>query len=183
MGNHEMIRVSHRRGDSIYTVWYTDDSPERKEAIQFFQANTAGLVPATTIPSLVQVMPIHKANSYLQLHRQQKRWGLLQVMQDDPIADDDLARLRFLPELKQIRIYADISDEGVRHLLRLRTLEGLVLHSSRVTDKCLDFIRWMPSLRQVDLRGSPGISRRAFYEAMRSMTVTPEMYPPQTSIV
>lgn len=170
---------SRKYDERVYTVWYTDDSRERLEAVRFFRKSAACLFPAMGLPAEVEGMPFRKANDYLRQHPFQERWSLLSIKQGNPICDNDLLRLQYLPELQAVHVFrADISDEGVKCLLLLRGIERLVLYSDKVTDGCLRFIRQMKSLRSLDLQGSPGVSRSAFHKVVRSLPEKLESWPP-----
>jgi hypothetical protein len=174
----ERFTVSRDGKERAYTVWLIDDPPDRQEAVTFFQLNSTTFIPEIRLPPSIESMSIDQANELLRHHPIQKEWVLLRVGHADPIRDNDLRRLRFVPELRNVRISAPISDEGVRHLLLLPTLETLVLYSDRVTDECLESIRRMQSLRQVDFQCSNGVSRAAFEEAIQSLDPVPESWPP-----
>src|SRR5688572_9715784 len=86
-----------------YTVWHTEDSSERDEVVRFFQSPHT-LFPAMDLPPVVHEMPLTEANAYLRDHPTPKLWSLLTVR--GPIDDDDLARLRHLPELEILKIHS-----------------------------------------------------------------------------
>lgn len=182
MPRSETIKVSRGGDERVYTVWYSDDSPEREEAVTFFQTKATCLFPKMDIPAIVGKMSIHEANEFLQAHPIQQQWSLLRINRSNAIADDDLKRLVHLPELETVCISANITDEGVRHLLLVPALEALVVYSPRVTNECLKYLRRMKSLRMVDFQASPGVSRSAFNDVVRSMTPIPQSWPPFAGI-
>lgn len=153
-----------------YRVVYRDDPPQRAEAVRFFQEHAACLFPSMAVPVEVEEMPLEEANAYLRRHPLPEEWDLLRIAGENPIHDDDLARLRHLPEIRQVKISSNrITDNGVKHLLVLRNLTCLVLYSSLVTDECLRDIRQLRSLKSLDLQASPGISREAVLAAVEAM--------------
>src|SRR4051812_42233978 len=101
-----------------YVVVYQEDSPERTEAVQFFQKSGCRLFPTMAVPEIVSAMPIMEANAYLRRHPIQEQWSLLAIPHDSGIQDSDLSRLKYLPELSQVKIHSNrITDAGVKHLL------------------------------------------------------------------
>lgn len=142
-----------------YTVWYSEDSPERQEAERFFEAPHT-LFPAMDLPAAIHQMPLADANDYLRDHPIAKLWSLLTVR--GPILDDDLVRLRYLPELQILKIHSDISDRAVDHIRQLKALETLLIYSHSVTDSCLGAIAELKTLRMLDMQMSPRVSPAAF---------------------
>lgn len=142
-----------------YTVWYVDDSPERQEAVAFFQAPHR-LFPAMDLPPAVDKLPLADANLYLREHPIPKLWSLLTIL--GPVADDDLARLQYLPELEILKIHSHISDRGVEHIRHLKSLETFLVYSDRVTDACLPAVAELRTLRMLDMQASPHVSPAAF---------------------
>jgi hypothetical protein len=174
------IRLTHEENGvrRTYTVWYADDPPERAEAVRFFQSPHK-LFPAMYLPSGVHEMPLADANAYLRDHPIPELWSLLEVW--GPVADDDLARLRYLPELKVVTIHSQVSDHAVTHLRHLEALESLVLYSDRVTDACLQTVAELGSLRSLDMLRSRGVSPSAFAAAALRMPKLEDAYPPRAA--
>ncbi len=162
-----------------YLVVYQDDPPERKEAVEFFKEHGDRLFPSMAIPSEVEKMPIEKANAYLRRHPIQEQWNLLTIGQQSPIQDGDLARLRYLPEINEVKIRSDrITDAGLRHLLLLPHLTHLLVYSGQVTDECLGIIRQLRSLVSLDIQASDNVSRAAALAAIEAMPWLRDAWPP-----
>lgn len=163
-----------------YTVTYLDDPPERREAVAFFQEFDDGLFPAIDLPSCIDDLPFDQAQKYLDEHPMQERWSMLTITEGDPICDEDLARLQYLPELEIVKIYTSkISDCGIAHLKWLVSLECLILSSKRLTNACLQHIVRISSLQAVDMQRASQVTRDAYMEAMDQLpNLSPERYPP-----
>lgn len=162
-----------------YRVVYRDDSPERAEAVAFFREHAECLFPAMRIPDEVSGMPIEGANEYLRRHPVEEQWSLLRIGRQNPIGDDDLARLRHLPELDHVQISSDrITDAGVEYLIHLVAMTHLGIFSAGVTDACLPIIRTLRSLRSLDLQASPNLSRAAVLAAVDAMPWLRDAWPP-----
>ena len=162
-----------------YRVVYRDDSPERAEAVAFFREHAECLFPAMRIPDEATGMPIREANVYLRRHPIERQWSLLRIGRQNPIGDDDLARLRHLPELDHVQISSDrITDAGVEHLIHLPAMTHLGIFSAGVTDACLRVIRTLRSLRSLDLQASPNLSRAAVLAAVEAMPWLRDAWPP-----
>jgi Leucine-rich repeat (LRR) protein len=162
-----------------YRVVYQDDSPERAEAVAFFREHAECLFPAMRIPDEVSGMPIREANEYLRRHPIEEQWSLLRIGRQNPISDDDLARLRHLPELDHVQISSDrITDAGVEHLVYLPSMTHLGIFSAGITDACLRVIRTLRSLRSLDLQASPNLSRAAVLAAVDAMPWLQDAWPP-----
>jgi hypothetical protein len=158
-----------------YNVWYAEDPPERAEAVQFFQAPHK-LFPEMDLPPAVYQMALPEADAYLRDHPIPKRWSMLTLW--GPVADDDLARLQYLPELEILKIHSDVSDCGISHIRHLHDLEWLVLYSGRVTDACLQTVSELESLRMLDMQGSHRVSPEAFSAAVGRMPKLERSWPP-----
>jgi hypothetical protein len=128
------------------------------------------------LPPAVHKMSQTNADAYLRGHPIPKRWSMLAIW--GPVADDDLARLQYLPELEILKIHSDVSDFGISHIRHLRNLEWLVLYSSRVTDACLGPISELASLRLLDMQGSHRVSPEAFTTAADRMPKLEGSWPP-----
>ncbi len=183
MPREETIKVTRGGVSREYLVVYRDDTPERKEAVEFFQAHADSLFPSMGAPSEVEEMPIEEANAYLRQHPIEERWDLLTIDSENPIQDDDLARLRHLPELTQVKIHSDrITDAGVRHLLLLPNLTHLLVYSSKVTDECLSVIRQIRSLVSLDIQASANVSREAALAAVEAMPWLQDAWAPPNPV-
>jgi len=162
-----------------YVLVYEDDSPERAEAVHFFQENGDCLFPSMDIPLEVKGMPIEQANAYLRQHPIQERWCSLNIDRQSAIRDDDLARLRHLPEIRRVKISSNhITDAGIKHLLALAALDHLLLYSDQITDKCLSYIRTIRTLVALDLQAAPNISREAVLALVNEMPSLQDVWPP-----
>ncbi|MBA4192546.1 MAG: hypothetical protein C0467_31650 [Planctomycetaceae bacterium] len=165
-----------------YHLIYEDDSPERTEAVKFFQEHTECLFPSMNYPEEVANMPIEAANAYLREHPFQEQWSLLRIGHQNPISDDDLARLRYLPELDHVQISSDrITDTGIEHLVHLPALTRLGVYSASVTNACLRIIRTLRSLQSLDIQVSPNVSRAAVLAAVDAMPWLRDAYPVRQS--
>ena len=169
----EVGRDGHRRR---YSVWYADDPPERQEAVTFF-GEPHHLFPAMELPREVYGMPLPAANHYLRDHPIPKLWTSLTVR--DPIRDDDLARLQFLPELKMLKLHCNVSDAAVRHVLQLKAPELLLVYSSRVTDQCLETISKLSTLRYLDMQRAGNVSPTLFNAVVHGLPRMLESWPPR----
>jgi Leucine-rich repeat (LRR) protein len=179
MPREELIEVTSGDVRRDYRVFYQDDSPERAEAVQFFQQHAECLFPTMALPDEVDGMPIEEANAYLRRHPFQEQWSLLRIGRKNVICDDDLARLRHLPELDHVQISSDrITDAGVEHLVHLPALTRLGIYSAGVTDACLRAIRTLRSLRSLDLQASPNLSRASVLAAVDAMPWLQDVWPP-----
>src|SRR5215813_2009801 len=98
------ITVTSDEGRREYIVVYRDDPPDRKETVEFFTKHGDTLFPSMATPPEVENMPIEEANAYLRQHPIEKQWASLTISDEHPIQDDDLARLRHLPEIRHVRI-------------------------------------------------------------------------------
>jgi hypothetical protein len=178
-----IAQITHKdkNGERAYTLTYLDDSPERQEAIQFFQRSrgSSGLFPALNIPEIVSGMPRHAAQEYLDAHPIQEQWSLLAIREGDGISDDDLIRLRYIPEIHTLNVFSNrITDLGVRHVCFLRQLKHLALNSTSVTDACLDDITNIRTLLSLDMQMSRRVSRSAYLSAVKRLPSIVDSYPP-----
>lgn len=179
MPREETLTVTSGGDRREYRVAYRDDSPERAEAVEFFREKAECLFPAMGIPDAVTGMPIEEANEYLRRHPIEQRWSLLRIGRQNPIGDDDLARLRHLPELVHVQISSDrITDAGVEHLVHLPAVTHLGIFAAGVTDACLRVVRGLRSLRSLDLQSSPHLSRAAVLAAVEAMPWLQDAWPP-----
>lgn len=71
-----------------------------------------------------------------------------------PITDDDLSKLKALPEIKELVFWKnDLSDEGLVHLADMENIESLTVHLASVTDDGLKHLRGLKKLRFLHLDG------------------------------
>jgi Leucine-rich repeat (LRR) protein len=179
MPRKETLTVISGGEERIYRVVYQDDSSQRAEAVRFFGEHADRLFPAMGIPEEVTAMPINEANKYLRRNPIQKQWSLLRIGHQNSISDDDLARLRHLPELEHVQISSDrITDAGVEHLVHLPAMTRLGIYSASITDACLRVIHTLRSLRSLDLQSSPNLTRAAVLSAVEAMPWLEDAYPP-----
>lgn len=69
------------------------------------------------------------------------------------ISDNDLEQIR-VPTLRELNLYRcrRITDLAVRHLVRMSSLEGLVVRETRISDRGLqELLDKLPSLRVIDV--------------------------------
>lgn len=162
-----------------YVLVYEDDSPERAEAVTFFQTHAFRLFPCMDIPPEVEHLPIQEANAFLRQHPIQERWSILTIGHESTITDADLVRLRSIPEIAHVKIFSDqITDDGVKHLLLLTGLNDLVLYSKCVTDECLKDIKKIKSLVSLDVQAASGVSRTAVLNLINDMSWLRDAWPP-----
>jgi Leucine-rich repeat (LRR) protein len=174
-------KIIQQRGENRrdYVVFFEDDSPERAEAVKFFQKHADRLLQKVAIPSEVENLPMQEANAYLRKHPIQEQWWILTIGPQSAINDADLARLQNIPEIDHVKVYSDkITDAGVKHILHLNGLKHLVLCSKNVTDECLKDIQTMPSLVSLDLQGASGVSRTAVLNLVNKMPWLQDAWPP-----
>jgi len=175
-----------KRTERAYTITYLDDPPERREAISFLAAKSPGqkpayrrLLPQVDLPREVEAMSPEEAQVYLDSHPMEQRWASLIIRHEDIIFDEDLARLRHVPEIQHVTITSSrITDRGVRHLCNLTNLGSLVLYSRRLTSRCLAEVVRLQSLETLDLQLSPWVSRSAFAATVARLPALTESYPP-----
>lgn len=177
---HYTIAVTEVKGESrrVYNFVHIDPPPDRKEAVDFFE-NHGILHSGYKITPEIQSMPIDQANDFLRQHPTIEQWTSLMIKGDAKINDSDLFRLQFLPEIQSVHILSSgITDVGVQHLLHLRGLRSLGLHSKNITEKSLDIISRLPAIRGINLQGCPNISREKFNAMIASFPNRPEAVPP-----
>src|SRR6516164_6818703 len=102
MPRETQITVTHGAVWREYTVVFRDDPPERAEAVRFFQEHADSLFPDMSTPPEVNEMPIEEANAYLRRHPIKEQWFQLTIGRKNPVRDEDLSRLRYLPEISQV---------------------------------------------------------------------------------
>jgi|694.fasta_scaffold112191_6 hypothetical protein len=162
-----------------YVVSYSDDSPERAEAVAFFGAVRFRLAPELFIPPEVDGMSISDAQAYLDQHPIPRRWGTLSITETDSIADADLARLKFIPELTIVKVLSDrITDAGVHFLRTLHSVDILCLWSNSVTNACLNDLSELKSLRMLDVQRCEHISPLAFAAILPNLPKLERSWPP-----
>jgi hypothetical protein len=101
----------------------------------------------------------------------------------DGCTDSDLERLRFIPELRIVKILSDqIYDAGAACLKHLRASEVFCLYSRAITESCFYDIAQLRSLKFLDLQGSPQISEAAFSAAVPQLPSLRDIYPPRKKV-
>src|SRR5687767_12469532 len=102
------IKSEDDKGERVYTLTYLDGSPERQEAVQFFRRlrQPSCLFPALNIPEVIRSMSTDAAQQYLDAHPMQEQWSLLSFSEKDLISDDDLGRLRYIPEIEVLKVWS-----------------------------------------------------------------------------
>ncbi|HWC60688.1 MAG TPA: hypothetical protein VHC44_13410 [Verrucomicrobiae bacterium] len=146
-----------RKIERAYRVSYLADSAGRAEAVHFFGP---ALVPHMRVPDFLDKMPLAKAQAWLDAHPMEERWFML-VLDDERVrfVDADLRRLKFLPELARIHSFSKgLTDAGVDCFRLVPALEGLLIYSPNVTDRCLESLAQMPQLKDLDIQDSPQLT-------------------------
>jgi hypothetical protein len=143
---------------------YSDDPPERAEAVAFFVSRDCGLYSDGPITDELWALPVDEANAHLAANPTEQTYNSLFIRgRCDDISDDDLSRLVHISELIRFHVFSKrVSDAGVRHISALSKLEGLAVYSPLITDECLGTIAEIKSLQDLDLQGSPLITTAAF---------------------
>ncbi len=163
-----------------YFVTFTDDPPERAEAVAFFSVcGTYGLWPAISLPDGLASQPLTVAQHYLDTHPTQEKWEGLAIHDADPVNDEDLRRLKHIPELTRLKIYSNaITDAGIIHLQYLTHIEILILASSKITDRCLELLATLKTLRMLDMQRASAVSRSAYSRVAAQLPCLRDIYPP-----
>jgi hypothetical protein len=160
-----------------FIVTFEDDSPERAEAVRFFRRLRRPMFPAMNLPEEIDHLSQEDAQRYLDANPFQQQWSSLRILPEDCVTDDDLARLRFVPELEHVSLY-DVGDDALKHLSHLHSIDCLVVYSEKVTDACLESVRRLVTLRSIDFQSSPNVSPTAFGEAVAALPKVVNIYPP-----
>ena len=165
-----------RKHKREYHVTYTDDSDERKDAVIFFGK---GLFPAFNLPDSLDKMSERAAQAYLDAHPFQRQWSMLTLDQRVTFGNDDLHRLRHLPELERLHSHAaHLTDSGVSFMAQVSDLQHLLIYSPLITDRCLEDIARLRHLQTLDLQSSQLISRKAFDDLVSRLPNLVDIYPP-----
>ena len=150
-------RITANTEERVYTVTYLDDPPERQETVHYFrtQGNYKRLFSPSGIPQTVQRMPFEEAQAYLDTHPMQEQWRGLNLLDvKNQATDDDLARLRHIPEIEILKIRSNkITDDGIRHICQLARLETLFIYSNNISDACLEHIACIKTLKLLVVAG------------------------------
>ncbi|MHB1035957.1 MAG: leucine-rich repeat domain-containing protein [Pirellulales bacterium] len=89
------------------------------------------------------------------------------------IGDADLEPLECFTQLQELRLSSPITDEGLKHVGKLRRLEILVLRDSPITDAGLQHLAGLNKLRDVGLFGTKltdaGLQHLVRLPALRSL--------------
>lgn len=105
---------------------------------------------------------------------------MLTVVSEDPTEDHDHRRLRYIPELKVLRLLSDrITDEGIKHVRDLECLENLEVYSSKVTAKCLNYIGHIEGLKRLDMQGARGVPPSAFVAVAAQLPALVHSFAPK----
>jgi len=98
---------------------------------------------------------------------------------DITFVDQDLYRLKHLPELERLHSHADhLTDAGVNFFRLIPDLKHLLIYSPLVTDACLEDVAALSLLETIDLQGSPGITAEAFDRLVDRLDHLVDIYPP-----
>ncbi len=95
-----------------FVVTLLDDPPDRAEAVAFFSRLERPMRAASSLPPEIDAMNSEEAQLYLDNNPQEERWGLLRILPQDIVRDDDLRRLEFIPEL--VRVHARSTPKRTR---------------------------------------------------------------------
>jgi hypothetical protein len=164
-----------------FTVHFTEDAPERAEAVEFFRVREGHLYSVCPVTNRVWAMSVADANAYFAANPGPQLYESLYLNKDANITDEDLARLTYIPELIRFRIFSNrITDTGVRHIASsLSALENLCVYSPLITDACLDAIAQLKALKTLDLQASPQITREAFGSLLERLPKIVNSYGPR----
>ncbi|MFO1020281.1 MAG: hypothetical protein U0903_06245 [Planctomycetales bacterium] len=170
-----------------FFVTFTDDGPDRREAIEFFSKLTQplfsggrpkALFPASpTFPDNIDRLSDEDAQAYFDANPVERQWASLTLLQQDGVADHELYRLKFIPELKRLH-FSGVGDEALSHVVYLQSLTCLVVYSPHITDACLQYVKRLTSLKALDFKASPQITQKAFAETFSSLPNIVDAYPP-----
>ena len=132
------------------------------------------------LPDCIDALPFDEAQRYLNEHPMEEQWSILTILDADPVTDEDLRRLQYIPELNVLKLMTDkITDRGIEYLKWLVNLEWLILYSTQLTDDCLQHTVRLKSLRLVDMQCSPNVTGAAYMHAMQQLpNLRSERYPP-----
>jgi hypothetical protein len=158
-------------------VTFEDDPPERAEAVRFFQRLRRPIFPAMNLPDVIDRLSPEDAQRYLDANPIQQRWATLRILPEDDVTDNDLARLQFIPELKNLSLY-DVGDDAIKHATHLHSINCLVVYSEKVTDACLKYVLQLVTLRSIDFQGSPKVNATAFGKTVAALPWLVDVYPP-----
>ena len=164
-----------------YIVTYSDDSPERSEAVEFFQQFEHGLFPAMKLHEGIESLSLDEAQRLMDQNPIQEQWKILTITDRDLVTDDDLSRFQHIPELQILKIMTNkITDRGIEHIKWLTKLEFLILYSDQVTNSCLRDIVNLTSLKFVDMQCACSVARDAYMDAMDKLpNHRSRRYPPR----
>jgi hypothetical protein len=175
----EMIKFGARNALKRCFVTYAGDAPERAESIAFFSSLKEAVFLLPDIPAACHEMTEAEAQSFFDKTPIGMKCEVLTISNEDEVGDSDLLRLMYIPEVRIMRILSDsITDAGVVSLLSLKRLEILEVCSKGVTNACLEYIIKMSSLRHLDMRGAPNVSKPAFLEMIKRMPFLTRAVPP-----
>ncbi len=169
--------VTRNNENRDFIAHYVDDSPERAEAIAFFEDC---LFPDSPVDDYLWALPIGAANAFLAANPIVQTFESLYLQnRGDDICDDDLARLRHVPELRRLIVYSNrITDVGIRNLSPQFRLETLWIGSSLVTDTSIATISQLQSLRSLDLQNCGGLTNAAFDSMIAELPFLVESWGP-----
>ncbi len=179
-------RITANTEERVYTVTYLDDPPERQETVHYFrtQGNYKRLFSPSGIPQTVQRMPFEEAQAYLDTHPMQEQWRGLNLLDvKNQATDDDLARLRHIPEIEILKIRSNkITDDGIRHICQLARLETLFIYSNNISDACLEHIACIKTLKLLDLQGASQVTWAGYSKLVKSLPHLEDSYPPTHAV-
>ncbi|MDF1667527.1 MAG: hypothetical protein P1V97_37660 [Planctomycetota bacterium] len=165
-----------------YRVTYLADSPERAEAVSFFGQLEHGLFPQWPITDAILKMSLKEAQEYLDRHPSPEQWKRVTIDYHAHVRDEDLLRLKYIPELTALYIHCNqISDKGIDQLLSLPHLENLLIYSRAVSDACLKVISELKTLKMLDMQDCLQVSPDKYSEAIRALPNLTHSYSPRSA--
>jgi hypothetical protein len=169
--------VTRNNENRNFIAHYVDDSSERAKAIACFDD---GLFSDNPVDDDLWILPIVAANAFLAANPIVQTFESLYLQRrGDDIGDDDLARLRHVPELRRLIVYSNrITDVGIRYLSSLYRLETIWIGSSLVTDASIETISQLRSLRSLDLQNCCGLTVAAFDSMIAKLPLLVESWGP-----
>lgn len=185
MPRKDTITLSLSTRTLTHTVTYLEDSEERQEAIYFFREHGTLLGFSEDVWNTISEMSTSQAQAYLDSNPVQQEWTSLTLPPRTLVSDEDLRRLRHIPEIRRLSIFPirGITDAGVEHLKWLHRLEHLVFYSLNATDACLEHVANLSTLLALDMQMAPRISRSTFSEAVKRLPHLKSVWPPFSGTV
>ena len=174
----ETVRFKINGAINAFTFEYRTESAERTEAINLFKAKKV-LGVAPVIPSEIRNLSPEAIQLYLNVHGASRIVMTLVVNNSADVCDDDLRLLKYISELKILRLESNkITDAGIQFISCLSDLEVLNFGSDKLTDKCFDFLPKFEKLDSFGMQSCSGVSREAFLRYAEQIKSIKSRYPP-----